>query len=261
MTAERSRFYALRVTVLLLGLLFTCGWAVRQWRTRGFRTDWKRSVVVEVVLAAPRPLPEATAQAWQEGLGALERWLASEALRYRPSAVPPVTFTLRGPVVGPLPSLELPERAVDRLLASFRLTRALEQLGAGLPKARSDARIYVLLEDSPTPELFVEGVGARGGTVGAIRAHALDDELTLSLTAVAHELFHCLGALDKYDPGGHARTPEGLAEPDRSPPLPQRFAEVMVGEVPLGPAQGRLPTSLSEVRVGPVTARELRWTP
>ena len=35
------------------------------------------------------------------------------------------------------------------------------------------------------------------------------------------------------------RAGEGLAEPDLSPPFPQRFAEIMVGEVPTGPAAGR----------------------
>ncbi|ATB29427.1 B-box zinc finger protein [Melittangium boletus] len=51
----------------------------------------------------------------------------------------------------------------------------------------------------------------------------------------------------------------GPVEPERQPLYPQPAAEVMVGEVPLGEAEGRLAESLDEVRVGPVTAKALRW--
>jgi hypothetical protein len=76
---------------------------------------------------------------------------------------------------------------------------------------------------------------------------------------VAPAPFHRLGAADAYDERGHARVPEGLVEPRLEPLYPQPAAEVMVGEVPLGEAQGRLPVSLDEVRVGPSTAAALRW--
>jgi hypothetical protein len=98
-----------------------------------------------------------------------------------------------------------------------------------------------------------------GGSVGLVRGLLEDTELTLELTAVAHELFHCLGVADAYDARGHARVPEGLVEPQLQPLYPQPAAEVMVGEVPLGDAEGRLPASLDEVRVGPSTAAALRW--
>jgi hypothetical protein len=42
--------------------------------------------------------------------------------------------------------------------------------------------------------------------------------------------------------------------------LPQQQAEVMVGEVPLEAGAGRLPESLDELAVGPLTAAEVRWT-
>ena len=84
-------------------------------------------------------------------------------------------------------------------------------------------------------------------------------DLTLSLQAVGHELLHTVGATDRYDAGGHARDPDGLADPGLVPPYPQVHAEWMVGEVPLGPGRGRLPESIDELRVGPVTAREIGW--
>ena len=79
---------------------------------------------------------------------------------------------------------------------------------------------------------------------------------------------------DRYDVFGQDQAllqpPLGLAvpfpvdasvEPGLQPLYPQPAAEVMVGEVPLGESEGRLPSSLDEVRVGPATARALRWGP
>jgi len=53
--------------------------------------------------------------------------------------------------------------------------------------------------------------------------------------------------------------PGGLAEPDLEPRFPQRLAEIMVGEVPLGPGAGRLPASARELGVGAATAAEIGW--
>jgi hypothetical protein len=107
---------------------------------------------------------------------------------------------------------------------------------------------------------FAEGVGEDGGEVGLVRVAVGNGQPTLALTALAHELLHCLGATDKYDAAGHALLPQGLAEPGLSPQLPQRRAEVMVGEVPLGPGKGRLAESLEELAVGPQTAAEVGWS-
>ena len=41
-----------------------------------------------------------------------------------------------------------------------------------------------------------------------------------ALFVAAHELFHTLGATDKYDASGAALVPSGLAEPDLNPLVP-----------------------------------------
>src|SRR5262249_52333033 len=106
---------------------------------------------------------------------------------------------------------------------------------------------------------FVEGSAEAGGSVGLVRAPLEESELSLALTAVAHELLHCVGAIDKYGGDGHPINEASLAEPELVPLYPQRMAEIMIGEVSLGPKQGRSPQSLQEIAVGPVTAREIRW--
>ena len=96
------------------------------------------------------------------------------------------------------------------------------------------------------------GVATRAGRFGGCQR--------ISLAVVE------IGRADaKLDPKriveGHARLPEGLAEPTLTPQFPQKAAEVMVAEASTGPGSGRPLTRLDEVQVGPTTAKEIRWQP
>ena len=122
-----------------------------------------------------------------------------------------------------------------------------------------DLRVFFLCAPLPDGQLgFAEGAGAVNGEVAFVRG-SCDGDLSLSLQTIGHELLHTVGANDRYDAQGHAREPDGLADPARVPRYPQIHAEWMVGEVPLGPGRGRLPESLEELRVGEATAREIGW--
>jgi len=82
-----------------------------------------------------------------------------------------------------------------------------------------------------------------------------------ALTVVTHELFHTLGATDKYDANGRTLRPSGLVEPNRSPLFPQPLLDVMARNRPIADAAEVPPESLDELAVGPATAREIGWTP
>ena len=250
-----GRFKMLRVGALLAVLIGVGAWAGRTQMRRTRRTDWSRPVHVAIVLLGEPPT--ATVEAWRARLPALERWLDAEAERHRAVAGHVVRFELYGPVSSAAPAFEpSDDELLTRLRHAWDLSRALARLDARAGLRRSDVRIYAVLE--PGQVSTVEGTAELGGEVGMVHA-TFDEDVDLSLSAVAHELFHCLGATDKYDDAGHARQPEGLVDPDEG--LPQSRAEIMVGEVPLAPGRGRLPTSLDEIGVGAVTAEEIRWTP
>jgi hypothetical protein len=263
--ARRARAKWMRVSVLLGVLVLIVLWGVSSSRAREARLRWERPLDVAVVLLSHGDLKPEVREAWRQGVERLEGWMEREARRYGVTPHPPVRFVLTGPL--PAPELELvpPEETLTaRARQAWKLSRTLARVdeAAGLDSHRLDARIYVVLEPAGADgERFVEGMAEAGGSVGLVRGLQEDTELTLELTAVAHELLHCLGAADAYDARGHARVPSGLVEPQRQPLYPQPAAEVMVGEVPLGESEGRLPTSLDEVGVGPVTAAALRWTP
>ncbi|EPX59849.1 hypothetical protein D187_002593 [Cystobacter fuscus DSM 2262] len=262
---RRTRAKWLRVSVLLGVLVGLVLWGVSRQRSRDRRLTWERPLEVAVVLLARGEVTPEVRGAWEKGVERLGDWAAREAGRYRVELGRPVRFVLAGPVSGGDFRFEPPEDTGwwARLRQAHRWSTALAAVDeeAGVSSRPWDARIYVVLEDAQEggPRL-VEGMAEAGGTMGLVRGVRGDTGLTLELTAVAHEFFHCLGAADAYDAEGHARVPEGLVEPGREPLYPQPAAEVMVGEVPLGEARGRLPESLEEVAVGPATARALRWT-
>jgi len=263
--SRRARAKWTRVSVLLLLLVLIVFWGTSRQRLRETRLEWDRPLQVAVVLLARGEMKPQVRQAWRDGALALEAWMEREAQRYRADLKTPVRFILTEPQ--PAAGLEL-RAPGDSLLARARhawaLSRTLAAVdeAAGVASRGLDARIYVVLESTEEGEpRLVEGMAEAGGSVGLVRGVLGDTTLTLELTAVAHELFHCLGAVDAYDEQGHARVPEGLVRPELEPLYPQPAAEVMVGEVPLEEGKGRLPRSLDEVRVGPVTAAALRWSP
>jgi hypothetical protein len=168
-------------------------------------------------------------------------------------------------VVGPiaperLPPVDAPGPGVaDRLLHAFalwRATRAVHAAASGFNPESWNVRIYVIAAAQAAH--FAEGSGEAGGDVGVVRA-GLDGEPLLAATAVMHEVLHTLGATDKYDAAGHAREPHGLVEPELAPRWPQHKAEIMVGEIPLGPDTGRLPECAQDIGVGILTAEEIGW--
>ena len=77
---------------------------------------------------------------------------------------------------------------------------------------------------------------------------------------LAHEILHTVGASDLYHPDtGRSIFPEGYADPDQSPRHPQQEAEIMAGRIPVTPFRSVQATDLSQVTIGPATAREIGW--
>lgn len=262
-----SAFRKVRVALLVVVLIGVAAWAGGVHRMRTSRVKWNRPVEVAVVLLAPADVDAARVARLRDGLADLDGRLASEFARYRGGGSP-FSFSLVGPIAfnGALSFTPESPGIVDRAKHAWRLWRTLRGLhsSSGFDPKPYDARIYLILEQAGQADgavrTFAEGSGDVGGEVGFVHAAAGPDDAVLALTAVGHELLHCLGATDKYDASGHTVVPDGLAEPQLTPQFPQRYAEWMVGEVPTAPGQGHLPTSIAQLRVGPATAREIGWT-
>jgi hypothetical protein len=109
---------------------------------------------------------------------------------------------------------------------------------------------------------LAEGRSQQGGRVGIVEVELDTDAegAQLPLVVVAHELLHTLGATDKYDVAtGRSLVPLGLAETDRVPLYPQRYAEIMSRNRPISATEEKVPDGFAQIAVGPATAREIGW--
>ena len=124
----------------------------------------------------------------------------------------------------------------------------------------SDVQIFVLYHDPEENPKLAHSLGLQKGLVGVVHAYAGWRETGSNNMVIAHELLHTVGASDKYDIQSlQPIYPIGYAEPDKEPLLPQEFADLMAGRIPLSENQADRPRSLDYVVIGEATAREIRW--
>jgi len=258
-----SRFARVRVAVLLVVLLLVGMWAWRDVRSRQQRTDWRRALVVALVVVRDGAVADDVIRGLEARVPYLRERLHDELARYRPGAFAPVTFVSRD--LGALPS-PVPRATGEGWteLAQFnyqlwRFARAVDT-AAALDASTVDARIYLVVRPPrDKAHLWVEGVGQQGGRVGVVEVEINATMIDFALFVATHELMHTLGATEKYDAAGHVLVPAGLADPDQDPLYPQQRAELMARFRAVSESKEVPPESLNELAIGPVTAREIGW--
>lgn len=260
---QRGWFFRVRVSVLLIVLCGVLLWAGKDWWQRRERREWKRPLRVALVLVEREPIPKDTLTALASRGFELEQRLKKEYRRHRGSDQTPFSIVVEGPVNA---AADPPRSGASDLFSLVRHSLALWQWTRDLDRRGSiewrgyDARIYLVLKPAePGTLAFVEGESEDGGRVGIARADIDASVIDLALFVAAHELFHTLGATDKYDGAGRAVYPGGFAEPERVPLFPQRGAELMARNLPLLPTAERPPDTLDELWIGEATAREIGW--
>jgi len=256
-----SRFRRIRIALLLVLLLFTAAWGVHTAYHRRARGSWDRPLEVGLVLLSPGG--DVDAERWRAGAAALAARIDEEMARWRGPGGEAFHISVVGPVrfAGKLPLAPASGGLLARARHALDVWTTIQEIdrAAGGEAGGFDLRVFFRCALGPENGLgFAEGSGAVNGEVALVNGSCHGD-LSLPLQAVGHELFHTVGARDRYDGSGHARDPDGLADPERVPRYPQSHAEWMVGEIPIAPGRGRLPESLREMQVGAATAREIGW--
>ncbi|MDB4933240.1 MAG: hypothetical protein JWP87_212 [Labilithrix sp.] len=259
------RFFHIRVAVLLTILACVLLWAWRDVRRRNARNAWDHTLDVAVVLVRLERVDDAAVAALQTGVPALEDRLTAEMSRHHPGAPHPFRFRIVPPVDGAAPP-PAPEGdgPVDLAKYSFAQSAYVKDIDAraGVDADLYDVRIYVALRRPRRAERTIaEGRSEQGGRIGIVEVEIDSDAegAHLPLVVVAHELMHTLGATDKYDASGRSLVPLGLAEPDRMPVYPQRYAEIMSRNRPVSATEEKVPEGFDQIAVGPATAREIGW--
>jgi len=218
--------------------------------------------VALVVLKAGN-LDESSIPALRAHIPLLERRLAQEYDQYRNKGERPFAFRVFGPQeVTSIPPQNPGDTYVSLARFNYDLWRYFRRVNAsiGIDPGGYDAVVYVVARPPKNSRTTsVEGVSQRGGWLGVVEVELSPNMADYALFVAAHELFHILGAEDKYDATGQPLVPQGLGDPALAPLYPQRHAEVMARLVAIAPGRGRAPESLDELEVGMQTATEIGW--
>lgn len=203
-------------------------------------------------------------EAGSSSLWSVGAWFDAERERYMGRSGPYLRVSVRGPWVETVrpPSLGGPDDPWWRLaLQAWRYVRYFHDLAEdrGVDPDDVAVRVYVIYGDDDG-DLAAHSRGSERGRV-AVAFVSLDEQNpAYALTTVAHELAHTLGAEDLYDEStGLSKFPEGFVEPFAEPLLPQRYAELMAVDRPIGANTEAEVRSLAELRVGYATAARLGW--
>lgn len=125
---------------------------------------------------------------------------------------------------------------------------------------KPDIRLYLLYYNPATTPALSHSTALNKGRIGRVNLFGDKSYANQNLVITAHELLHTLTASDKYDLATTLPIyPNGFAEPDKSPPYPQDFAELMGGRIPINETKAEIPRNLSQTLIGDKTAREIGW--
>lgn len=246
------------ILLLILGLV-----ALDTWLTRVRTTDWDsplRLTLYPIAADGSETAQKYVGELQREHFTELESFLAREARRYGVKAPEPLRVRL-GPVLTQLPPTPPADRSVlGTVWWSLKLRWWSRRMESGQTRPYSQARVFVLYYDPATSPHVAHSLGLQKGMIGVVHAFASQRMASSNNMVIAHELLHTLAATDKYQPDtGLPRYPEGYADPGRQPRFPQDQAELMGGRIPLAANRAEIPESLSQVVVGPLTAREIGW--
>lgn len=254
-----STFKQLRILFLLIVLLLV---AVSTWLTKLRTTSWERPLVVAVYPingdGSARSADYIKRLSLQD-FGEIETFFRDEAEQYRLTLKQPIDIVL-GPELNEYPPAPPKDRNVLGVMwwsLKIRLWAKSIVKEFGPP---AHIQIFVLYHDPASNPHLAHSLGLQKGLLGVVHAFAAERQTAGNNVVIAHELLHTVGASDKYDlQSNQPIYPIGYAEPDKQPVLPQEFAEIMAGRVPLSESQFRQARDLGEVMVGEYTAQEIRW--
>ena len=254
-------FRKFRILVLLL-ILATV--ALAAWRADRRLGAWEHSIHVGVYPVAGDDSP-----ATREFVRALEtdafaeiaEWLQEQSKRHGRTVLQPVVLRV-APPLGEQPPLPPPHASTLDIIRWSLELRWWAGRHDAIAGPKPDIRLFVLFHDPEKTPLLPHSTGLEKGRIGLIYAFASRQQSRQNAVVIAHELLHTFGASDKYDPATlQPLWPAGYAEPDSEPRLPQRYAEIMGGRIPLAAGRAEIPDSLVDTVIGNATAGEIGLRP
>ena len=252
-------FKAIRISILLLVLTFV---VLNTWLSQARSTDWNNSLWVKIYPinadgseATSRYINSLEVRTFE----AIESFVAREAERFGKTVSRPVRMELGRLIVEQPPTLNGSMSVLGVMLWSLKMRWWVGSVTNNQDDIEPDVSIFVRYHRAEGVFILEDSVGVQKGMFGIVNAYTGRRHNGRNNVIIAHEFFHTLGASDKYEPStGQPLAPDGLAEPDRTPLYPQRFAEIMGGRIALATDDAVIPQSLKFARIGPLTASEIR---
>ena len=253
-------FKRLRIALLLYVLLFV---AVGQFLTARRSTDWDVPLAVDVYPVNGDG--SASVQKYLDNLGpaefdGIEIFFAAEARRYGVPLDRPIRILLAAQYSDALPPLAPDASMLGILSWSLRMRWLTERLQWRSDAPRADIVVFAVFHDAADAAALDRSTALEKGLIAVVNLFAERTARGTNQVVFAHEVLHTLGATDKYDLRDNApRYPDGYAEPNAQPRLPQSKAELMAGRIPLDEHRAEIPENLRQVLVGAATAKEIGW--
>lgn len=250
---------AVRISILLVILLAV---AVSAWKARARTTNWDETlrVVVYPINGDGSAAADSHIAALRRGsLQPLAEFMQAQARRHGLALREPVDLDLAPRVQARPPPAPQGGSALTNGLWSLQLRWwAWRHDAYAGPKPH--VRVFVQYYAPVAGRALAHSIGLRQGMIVVANAFAGADHEGGNQVVIAHELLHTFGATDKYNPVDNLPLfPEGYAEPQAQPLLPQTQAELMGGRIPRAPGVAEIPRSLEQTVIGDVTAREINW--
>ncbi|MCG6970539.1 MAG: hypothetical protein PVF34_13075 [Gammaproteobacteria bacterium] len=247
--------------MILLFILFVVG--VDTYLTKARTTDWDRPLIVVVY-----PINGDGSKAASEYMTALtledftdiERFFTDEAQYYKLPLTKPVEVRLAPVLADKPPRAPQDKSPLTVGWWSLKMRWWSATLESGYQGPPPDIKMYVMYYDAKNATHVDHSLGLEKGLIGVVYAYAQDNLTSKNNVVIAHELLHTVGATDKYDlASGQPIYPEGYAKPNKDPLLPQEYAEIMGGAIPVSRSNSEMPDSLDECLIGPRSAQEINW--
>lgn len=249
-----------RIALLLYVLLFV---AAAQFFMARHTTDWDAPLWVDVYTVAgdadPRTRRYLDALRSTE-FAEVEAFFASEGKRYGLSLAEPFRIRIVGEHSGALPTLAADAGPLGILAWSLRMRWLAARLKWENEGPSGDIVVFAVFHQPARGVTLDRSTALHKGLIAVANLFADRAAEGTNQIVLAHELLHTLRASDKYSPSSNEPSyPDGYANPEARPLLPQTKAELMAGRIPLDEHRWLMPSDLRDVVIGPTTAREISW--
>jgi hypothetical protein len=252
-------FKAFRILILLFILAAV---ALGAWRSKTQSVEWKYDLPINIYLLngddsenVAKYLRGLTAADFKQ----IEKFMRDEAERYGRSSSASIEIKLGGIIASLPPVPPHNASALDAIAWSLKMRwwafRSAKTVGPG-----PQVKMFLLYFDPAQNKSLDHSTGLQKGLIGRVNVFASHDMDRQNNVIITHEFLHTLGATDKYDLATNQPLyPDGYADPDLQPLVPQRFAEIMAGRIPVSQTTATIPESLYDVVIGSLTAKEINW--